>query len=375
MGYFIILIMSWLDSLISKGKGIILTLIAFAWMAYLGGAASPNTTLDYAGYQYYYDLLVKELPGNRLEWLYTSLSEIAISHNFEYAEFRLWLICVTFIILFIAVLRLTEKPIVFAALFLIFPFFNEVTQVRSFVAYSLVLFGLSFLKKLTIMNIIIFEFIVWLGIGFHSSAAIFVLIPVIQFFVQKVGIKKASHSATVFTIIFSLVLLVTSRVSVIVNLIASMLEIIAGSSVSITFINLMNHSSNRKTFFLIALLSYAVFQWYLSNIGNELFDNDKQVQVPYAQYSLLIMGEMLLPLLLLSDQLQRFQRIGIEGGLLIVGTLFLREKRNKDNTAYIFIIKVLIFVFISMYIYYGLTDLNTDFPNSIPYIAHLVSES
>lgn len=375
MGYLIVLTLSWFDSLISKGKGILFTICAFAWMAYLGGAASPTTTLDYSGYQYYYDLLVNGLPGNRLEWLYTLLSKLAISHNFEYAQFRLWLICATFIILFISVVRLTERPIIFVALFLLFPFFNEVTQVRSFVAYSLVLLGLTFLKKLTLKNTIIFEFIVWLGMGFHSSAAIFIFIPLIQLLIRKFGISRSSRLATIFTILFSLVLIVTSKIGFVINVIAKMLDIVAGNSISITFIDLMGHSSNRKLFFLIALISYVVFQWGLANLGEKLFENSAQNQVPYPQYALLIMGEMLLPLLLLSDQLQRFQRIGLEGGFLIVGTLFLREQNRTEGKAYIFIIKTLIFVIISMYIYYGLTNMNTDFPNSIPYIAHFVKES
>lgn len=379
MGYLVILTLAWLNSLIGKGKGILLTICAFCWMAYLGGAASPDTTLDYSGYQYYYDLLVKGLQGNRLEWLYTLLSKIAISYGLDYAQFRLWLICATFLILFIAVLRLTEMPIMFVALFLLFPFFNEVTQVRSFVAYSLVLFGLVFLKKLNIRNIIMFELIVWLGMGFHSSAAIFLFIPIIQFFVQQKGIKRASVLVTEFTIISSLFLLVTSKVGVVVKTIASVLEIFAGSSISNTFINLMNNSNKGKMFFFFVLLSYAVFQWTLVNAGSEYFNNKLAKtpydKTPYAQYTLLFMGEMLIPLLLISDQLQRFQRIGIESGLLLVGTLFLNDRKKKGLLSFLFLAKVIVFIVISIYLYYGLTVPNAVFPNSIPYIAHLINES
>lgn len=374
MGYFIVLIISWIGSLISKGKGIILTVIAFAWMAYLGGTASPTTTTDYISYQYYYNLLLNGLPGNRLEWLYTYLSKVSIHYGFDYASFRLFLICATFVILFTAVIRLTEKPILFSALFLVFPFFNEVTQVRSFIAYTLVLFGLTFLKNLRFKNLIIFEVIVWLGMGFHSSASVFLFIPLVQMFVQKVGITKASYFSTIFTLVFTLLLMITSRIGTLINLIAKMLEVIGGSSVATTFVNLMSHSSNRKMFFVIALVIYISYQWYLTKVGNECSLNDSSFRVPYSLYALLIMGELLLPLLLISDQLQRFQRIGIESGLLIASSIFYEKMRTKKSEGYLFLLIVSILILISMFLYYGLTDISADFPKSIPYIGHFIKE-
>lgn len=374
MGYFIVLAISWIGSLISKGKGIICTFIAFLWMAYLGGTASPTTTTDYISYQYYYNLLLNGLPGNRLEWLYTYLSKVAIYYGFDYASFRLFLIYATFIILFIAVIRLTEKPILFSALFLIFPFFNEVTQVRSFVAYTLVLFGLTFLKKLSFKNILIFEVIVWLGMGFHSSASVFLFIPLVQIFVQKAGITKASYLSTILTFSFALLLMISSKIGTLINFMARILELVGGSFIATTFTNLMNHSSNRKIFFVIALISYVSYQWYLAKVGNECSTNNSSFRVPYSLYALLLMGELLLPLLLISDQLQRFQRIGIESGLLIASTLFYEKVKTKKSGRYLFILIVVVLILISMFLYYGLTDINADFPKSIPYIGHFIKE-
>lgn len=374
MGYFVILALSWFDTLIAKNKGIFITIIAFAWMAYLGGAASPISTLDYATYQYYYSLLVNG-QQNRLEWLYNYFSNIAILHNLEYSDFRLWLISVTFVILFLAVVRLTAKPIIFAAFFMIFPFFNEVTQVRSFVAYTLVLFGLSFLNSLTIKKIIVFELFVWLGMGFHSSAAIFSLVPFVQFLIKKNGVFKVSCLSIIFTSTMSLLLFITSRSKIIVGLIGSALHIVAGSSISDTFVNLMNNSGGGVLFFLTIFLSYSLFQWYLVQTGARIFKSASEELVPFSQYALLIVGELLLPLLLVSDQLQRFQRFGIETGILIVGTIFFQMRNKKDNGAFIFFSIMLIFILFFAYVFYGVMNPSDDFPKSIPYIAHLMSEN
>lgn len=372
MGYFIVLILSWCDSFLSKKRGILLTVVAFTWMAYLGGSASPITTTDYASYQYYYDLVASGLPGNRLEWLYTFLSKVAISFNLDYPTFRMWLISATFIILIIAVIRLTERPIVFAALFLIFPFFNEITQVRSFVAYSIVLLGVSFLKQCHFHNLIIFGMAIVLAMGFHSSAAIFFLLPIVRALVKRIGIIKVAIGANFLVLLFTILLVITAKVSVVVNLISRILEVVAGNSVSVTFTTLISHSNGSKTFLLMAVILYIANQWYLTININNLALTDSQFQIPYASFSLLIMGEVLLPLLLLSDQLQRFQRIGIESGFLIAGTLL--AYRLKSKSINFSILMVLFLTLSNMFLYYGLNSINDEFPQSIPYLGHFISQ-
>lgn len=374
MGYLVILTLTWLNALIGKSKGILLTIFAFCWMAYLGGAASPITTTDYASYKYYYDLLVNGQPGNRMEWLYTYFSELAIAHNFDYALFRLWLVCITFLILFIAVLRLTSNPDLFTALFLIFPLFNEITQIRSFVAYTLVLVGISFLNILNFKRIIVYEFFVFLAIGFHSSAAIFSIIPVIVLLIKKIGLRKVSRISLIITVLFSLILLITSKINIVVNLLANFLTIIGGASVSITFLNLMNNSSNRKFFFLMVLLSYILFTKFIIFLGENVGKSDSDLSLKILPvFSLLFIGEMLIPLLLISDQLQRFQRFGIEGGMVIFSMIILNFG-NKKIVSRKYILIVFLFTIFNMFLYYGLFNYDNEFSQSIPYLSHLVKE-
>lgn len=375
MGYFIILIMSWLDSLISKGKGIILTLIAFAWMAYLGGAASPNTTLDYASYQYYYNLLATGLPGNRMEWCYTLLSNVAISYNLDYYTFRIYLVSATFIVLFAAVLRLTKKPVLFAAMFMIFPFFNEVTQIRSFVAYTIVLLGVSFMrKKVTLKTILFYELTVLLAMGFHSSAGIFLFLPIIIIMIQKHEIHTIFRRVTIASIILTFILMVLSVGNVFINTIGKSLEFVAGSQISTTFVNLMSHSDGSKVMFLEIFLAYfgLTYLIYFYVMNNSYLNYLKDNQAFKLCFSLVLFLGLLLPLLLISRDLVRFQRFGFEVGMLIVATL-LSVLEQKKQSRFLFLSLAIVFIGVGgwqIYYVYG-----SPFWDSIPYIAHLVSES
>lgn len=371
MGYFIVLIMSWIDSLLSKGKGIIIAAVAFFWMAYLGGAASPLTTTDYPDYQNSYIMLSKGIQG-RFEWMYTYLSNYAIQQNFDYAKFRLWLISAIFLILFISVIRLTNKPILFAAFFLIFPFFNEVTQVRSFSAYTIVLFGLSFLKNdLNFKNIIIFEFATFIAMGFHSSAGIFLLVPVFIFIVRKMGFINSFKRFGTLTIFFTALLLLLSSGKFFVKIISNILNLLVGKSISTTFTNLMSISGgNEFTFFEVSItywmLLYLIY-FFVKNVSclsylktNELF---------ISCFSLSLFIGFLSPLLLISVDLVRFQRFGFEILIILISILYGVLQKNHVENKILLLISILLICVAgwSIYSIYGPL-----FIQSIPHIGHFV---
>lgn len=375
MGYLIVLTFSWFDSLISKSKGILLTACAFAWMAYLGGDASPTTTLDYASYEYYYNLLVTGLPGNRMEWCYTLLSNVAINYNLDYATFRILLVSATFLVLFFTVLRLTKKPVLFASIFMLFPFFNEVTQVRSFVAYTIVLLGISFMRyKVSFKGILFFELSVLLAMGFHSSAGIFLFLPIISMVIQKRGIAKIFKEVTIFSILFACFLMIMSVGNVFVNLIGSVLNVVAGPQVSSTFVNLMSHSDGSTVLFVTVFFSYVGLTsiLYLCVDNNHCLTYLKDDPMFKICFSLLLFIELLVPMLLISRDLVRFPRFGFEVCFLVIGTILFALEKNNQTKTWFLIFSILCISVGGWEIYYVY---GPPFWDSIPYIAHLINES
>ncbi len=363
MGYLFILITSWFNTLYIKGKGYLVAILAFAWMAYLGGAASAFTTLDYANYATYYQLTAAGVDV-RLEWLYTLLSRRAVIVGLDYAQFRLILFGVTFAILFVAVIRLTELPVLFAACFMLFPFFDEVTQVRSFVAYSIALLATSFLSRLSLKRILVFEALIVLAIGFHSSAGVFVLLPLLQYAVQKTSPAHAARVVDIVMIVFALFLLVFSKINFLVNLIAKLLLFVSSESTSNSFLSLMAQQTGSKKFFLEVFIGYWLFKKLILWAGK---DNPKAISANV--YSLFLLGQLLLPLLLISDQMQRLPRLGIEAAILIIGTLVATEV-SKSKRAQQVILLTLGLVLVNAFFYYGLLEPSAPFPTSIPYLAH-----
>lgn len=73
-----------------------------------GGLPDPYTTVDYLAYESEYN---NKYLGfvSRFEWLYQDISSWAVKNYLTYSQFRVCLITGTFIILFVAVRRLTKN--------------------------------------------------------------------------------------------------------------------------------------------------------------------------------------------------------------------------------------------------------------------------
>lgn len=362
MVYLLIVIASWFNIFFIQRKSYALFVISFSWMAYLGGLASPVTTTDYPNYYTYYQMTAAGMDV-RLEWLYTLLSRRAALLGLDYAQFRLILIGFTFLILFVAVIRLCKAPILFTACFMIFPFFNEITQVRTFVAFSIILLATSFIEPFSVKRIVFFEILTILAMGFHSSAGVFIFLPLIGLAIKKRDIAYVSKTIDVATIIFTLFLVAFSSISALTKLIGNILLTVAGTKTSASFLNLMAVHSGRKLFFLEILVAYLLVKqviWYYS------LDKSK---INISVYSLFLYGELLTPLLLLSDQMQRFPRFGIETAFLIIGTI-VAERINANRQVRLMVLLTLILVLSNAFLYYGLTNPSAPFPSSVPYLAH-----
>lgn len=363
MAYFIILGIDFLIAIFTKLKGKALSIFTFAFMAWLGGWADPMTTTDYLDYEAaYYGKLT-----NRFEWLYTYFSNASLHHGLTYAEFREILIVVTFVLLYFSVLRLTEKPILFVAIFMIFPFFNEVTQVRSFVAFTLILFaGAFFLKNNSVKNIVAYELLVYIAGGFHSSALIFSIVPLVTGLVHRLGLWRTVKGSIALMLVSTVLLFFTAKMSLVISVIYSALSIFGNEAVANTFFSLMTNTS-RNLPLLIAVITIYVVVMYLLVLGqNDIMTEMREYKYTFL-WAIIIIAALLIPLLVVSDQPQRFQRLGLEAAILIFTTIY-QKSSIRQNVIQI-LVGVLILTVATFY-FYGLGDPNGLFPKSIPFLGH-----
>ncbi|MCT3429121.1 hypothetical protein HC003_01075 [Limosilactobacillus fermentum] len=364
MGYIFILFAVWIYALFIRRKGYILAAIAFAWMAYLGGTASPFGTFDYIDYQGIYNRTAMGI-DTRTEWLYTSLSKIAINRGLYYNQFRIILIACIFILLYIAVVRLTKKPIYVAAFFMIVPFFQEVTQVRSFAAYTIVLLGISFLDTLSIKKIVFYYMINFLAMGFHTSAGIFLILPLVQYAIEKNGIDKSIRFSIWVSVLLAPCMYLLSKETFVVNLISRFVEMIAGSTVATTFSTLMSVSRGSKSYFLIIYVAYLVLALLISVKGK-----DALIYVKYSGlYAGFIITFALTPILLISTQFNRLQRYGFELAMIILVVMW---SKARIADAKLRLVIVCLVTTVLACAFYGVFTNGDTFRTSIPYLMHWI---
>lgn len=368
MGYVCFLLVLWLNILFFKKKGYFISALAFLWMAYLGWSANPMMTFDYVAYQNIYNRTAMGI-NVRVEWLYTLCSKLSIRYGLTYEQFRMLFLIVVFLLLYIAIVRLTNYPAFFAGFFLIVPFFQEVTQVRSFAAYTMVLVGLSCLAKKRKRSLMIYFIAVIIAMGFHTSAGIYLMVPLVEYMIERIGLKKVFEISIWTSLLVSVVLVIFQKSTLAILVIAKLIEIVAGNVISNTFITLMGSSGGSKWYFLIIWGLYILITYLILRMmfQESLFLKEKSINV---LFSVVIIGILLCPTLLLSTQFNRIQRFGIEVVILLMSIFASSVNiRSTKNTHLIVVTSLLVLLIGGGF--YGLYSPGDSFILSIPYLTQL----
>lgn len=369
MIYIGIVVWNWLDTLIKK-KSLIIPILSLLYLAWLGGAANPVTTTDYDNYEANYNMMFSLTYNSRFEWAYLSLAKAASLSGLSYAQFRLILVSVIFIVLFLAIRRFTNNLSFFVATFSIFPFFNEVTQVRSFAMYTLVLLAAGFLVKINKKNVLISVALIFLSTGFHSSGYFYFIFLVIRLLIYK---KIKLGKILIFLSLFaSLILMITSSTSIGVSL-AQLVGRLTGNSAATENILLNFVGTSARRLYILKVITiygmaYGLSQKMAKYLLTGQFSLKKTSIASKAEVlmSLIYMGMLGLPLLVMSDQYQRFPRFGLEA-VVIIAALYFEFKIKISERIYGMIITLILTTLASI-VFYDLPS--STFAQSIPYIAH-----
>jgi len=341
-----------------KDKKIWLSIPMVLILTYLGGNPDPLTTVDYSAYESEYN---NKYLGyvSRFEWLYQSCANLAVKYNLTYAQFRIILIAVTFLILFIAVRRLTSNDKFFWLMFALSPFFSETVQVRSFTMMALVLLSVSFLKNNNIKGYLISSLLIYLGTGFHTSGYIFFLIlPVHFLFGKRWSIQNIKNSLWVSLVISFIVAILSS-----VSLLGGLTTLIKSISDNEEIVNnvtdlYFNGFSISSLFLILCFLSFCLVVIRVVQYSQIALDENMRVMFSYIFVSFVGM-----PLVMISSQYSRILREGIIGMLVVLSIIFIDKKIFKK-----YLVPVIVLHLIITYVFMGGYRLSAGFLNMMHYI-------
>lgn len=291
----------------------IYTIATLIIMVYLMGTVSPYHSFDTAAYQYMYDL---PPVTHRFEIGYMSFSYYFYEHGFTYETFRICSYTVFVILMFLGVKKLTPNLIGFYSLYLIFPFFLDVTQVRQFFMFSLVIFGVGMLCGEN-------KYLRWIGTIsilisplFQSSGFLYYLL----FILNRVNYKKMLKIMDYLIWIMPVLTLVIHYAHLnkfISGTLAFVLSSRSNAAESVTIYTQGSAFSIVLWYIVSIMVSYYVFRKIALNVKC-------QNNVLTYLVNIFFIAVITIPLLASSSDFERFIRNGIFA-LLIVFSIYISQ--------------------------------------------------
>ncbi|WP_407895252.1 EpsG family protein [Lacticaseibacillus sp. N501-2] len=260
----LLVILLWLGTFTRDNE--IANVVAFVGLGLLVGAAGPKTT-DYATYETYYHQV-----GTGTAYFergYTALEQLFSNWGFSYADFRLALALLATVFLYIGVRRFTHNMLFFAIAYYCSVLFLDVIQIRNYVAISLVIFAVSFLKKVTWWSVPVALIGCLAAAQFHTIGYVFLPVIVLRV-LPKRWFKPVMIGLGVLVILAMMITVVVGAnyVSAVLGKIAGLLTSRANLAARIT-----SMYTDRTSLFRVVGLSFAAFSgvtfaYFLDRIGH-----------------------------------------------------------------------------------------------------------
>lgn len=235
----------------------LLIVVAFVIMGFV-----PATIPDYAQYSsmYYTDY-------SQIEKGYAFFSKLFLSKGFEYSTFRLVCTIIGLIVMSIGVYRFTHDLSKFWAIYILFPFFMDIIQIRNFLMMSFVILASSFLVNINFKNVLLFLIFTTIGSSFQSAGYFFYIPLIFLLFRNNRVVKKLFVGVIGLFCFLSLI----SR-SIVYAIIAKATSIIGAESVITT--KLSNYTNDSVNFgflpyWILIILSYFIVRYSMKNILND----------------------------------------------------------------------------------------------------------
>ena len=336
-------------------------------LAYLSGAANPLTTLDYPVYLQHYQLLGWET--SPFERGYTWMSKLFFDMGFNYAEFRLISMIITFLVLFVGVCIFTKKVALFTGLYGVTVFFNDATQVRNLMMIALVILGAGLMSKKNKFLRIVAMGIVLLSTQFHALGFVFLifLIPLSFIGMDRLVRYFKPFYVTSFVIGFIFAVLNTSSV---LQLLAGLLEKFSSRQDSAT--NLLTRYGRGNSFSTIALTWLSVILLIVTM--RILMRNARQLGIYESeQFKLVFIGSCVaivsVFLIILAPDYSRISRNAFLFLLIMLCMVLERKRIIISNRNLVKILTILSLLIVTTYA--NTRVWGSTYYDSIPYLAKI----
>ncbi|WP_325064747.1 EpsG family protein [Limosilactobacillus balticus] len=270
-------------------------------MVYLMGTVSPYHSFDTSAYQYMYNL---PPISHRFESGYMHLSYYFYLNGFTYEAFRIVSYALFSITMAIGILQLTPNIVGFYSLYLIFPFFLDVTQVRQFFMFSLVICGVGLLSTNNKFFRYIGIFSILISPLFQTSGLVYYLL----FILIKVDYKKILKIMDYLIWILPIVTFVIHYGNL-NRIFSKALELVLSSrSNGAESVNLYTQGSSFSIviFYILSIsISYYMFRKMIVKLENYAENKKKLLTIVF------FIGILFIPLLASSSDFERFIRNSI----------------------------------------------------------------
>lgn len=315
-------------------------------------ASFPASTIsDYFSYNYFYQNLV--LQKGVFEGGYSFLSSTAVALGLSYSSFRLILFIIGFLILTIGISRYTKNLAVFFALYAIYPFMDDIVQVRNFLMMSCLIMASTYLFKDNKTNWVLYTFWILLGSSFHSSGYVYLLvIPIYYLYKYKYG-KVILVSAVPILMLCSIIPTFRSVLSSVLTLLP-----FGGDFTAKLGGYLMNRANSAFLplwVIIISMLILSIYNYrYFSNIQNEILDKnvyEEKRKMLFATICFMILSGFLATYLTVDLEFFRTSR-NLYPILIASSVTIFQEKRNdKKGLPYI---SILVFLVLLSFLYFNI---------------------
>lgn len=173
MQYFIWVALILLGAIFVKSKGVTLALLLYDWVFF----SFVTDCADYYNYQYMYDRISTDFSSFNVEFGYSAVSFFSKTVlGLNYQQFRILLSTVALILLYLTVVKYTKNTAYVMALFTLCPMAICVVQIRNWVAFSIVLFGIRFLEKKTYKGYIQYAVCVLIATTLHYTCFFYIFL-------------------------------------------------------------------------------------------------------------------------------------------------------------------------------------------------------
>lgn len=375
MIYILIVIVNLIFGLATASNRVIgfFSLLGLGWLI---ASDYVETNVDYYNYSWAYNNVDSGITP--FEKGYTQLELLAFHHGLSYVDFRWCFTFTTVIILFFAITRFTSNVSLFVALFSLTVFFTDGTQIRNLMMISLVMLAASFLKQLSVFNVVVFLLLVYLSTQIHSTGYPFFAILMLRV-IPYDNFKKLA------AVVFAVVLFISVSLKIFgSNILYQLLVKMFGGVVQrVNFLTKLQSYTDGTSLYTVLLIWMIIaattgMAFVIYKLLRD-FNSDEVMLKAKILFSGMSMSLVSMPLIVLAPDYSRISRNATLFLFALVALYFeVTHREHQLNSSSVFKLtktKILVFLVIILvpFSYIHNSIWGSTFLNSIPYTIKLKS--